>query len=248
VSRHGSGGQTPCLRWNVNRLCGLRVQAIVNLAGLQSLDVGDAILPLAGGAESYESRALYPARSPWGQRWGDVASFGHAAGHADCPFGPAHLGITAEKSRGEHDVTHVRSQDAFALLSQECAAAAIWLRCYLQKQIVPVEVKRGRDIGGGLRDRAPQGHYTRKVGRAAGCFSKGRLRLNGGASIGHNARGGRRWCLHALRRAIRRAASRLTHHSLCPRGGSVRNEGIGAPVPRCHQMFEKGTGLTATDF
>ena len=45
-------------------------------------------------------------------------------GALNCPFGTGHMGVTAENVAAEHDISRA-AQDAFALESQNRAAAAI---------------------------------------------------------------------------------------------------------------------------
>ena len=121
----GIPNTTPAM--NVNRLCGSGAQAIVSAT--QSLMLGDADFALAGGAESM-SRSPYIMQSQrWGQKMGDVKTLDMMLGALNCPFGTGHMGVTAENVADEHDVTR-EDMDAFALASQERAAAAIGGRLF----------------------------------------------------------------------------------------------------------------------
>ena len=122
---------------NVNRLCGSGVQALVSAA--QSLMLGDADFALAGGAESMSRAPYILPDARWGQKMGDVRSLDMLLGTLNCPFGTGHMGVTAENVADEHTITR-EEMDAFALQSQERAAAAI-AAGHFKDQIVPVEVK-----------------------------------------------------------------------------------------------------------
>jgi acetyl-CoA C-acetyltransferase len=125
----------------LNRLCGSGVQAIVSAA--QTIMLGDADVAVAGGAECM-SRAPYtmPA-ARWGARMGDTQLVDMMIGALHDPFGHGHMGVTAENLAKKFDITR-EQQDALALQSHRRAAAAI-AEGRFKSQIVPVEVKAGRN-------------------------------------------------------------------------------------------------------
>ena len=127
---------------NVNRLCGSGAQAIVSAT--QSLMLGDADFALAGGAENMSRSPFIIPSQRWGAKMGDVKTLDMMLGALNCPFGTGHMGVTAENVSGEHDISR-EAQDAFALESQNRAAAAI-AAGYFKDQITPVEVKVKRDM------------------------------------------------------------------------------------------------------
>ncbi|MEO9822107.1 MAG: acetyl-CoA C-acyltransferase family protein [Paracoccaceae bacterium] len=131
---------TPAM--NVNRLCGSGVQAIVSV--IQSLALGDADFGLAGGAENMSRSPFIVQNQRWGQKMGDVRTLDMMLGALNCPFGTGHMGVTAENVAKEHQITR-EEQDAFALQSQQRAAAAINSDRF-SSQIVPVDVKVKRDM------------------------------------------------------------------------------------------------------
>ncbi|MEP3845902.1 MAG: acetyl-CoA C-acyltransferase family protein [Paracoccaceae bacterium] len=131
---------TPAM--NVNRLCGSGVQAIVSV--IQSLALGDAEFGLAGGAENMSRSPFIIQNQRWGQKMGDVRTLDMMLGALNCPFGTGHMGVTAENVAKEHQITR-EEQDAFALQSQQRAAAAIEGDRF-SSQIVPVDVKVKRDM------------------------------------------------------------------------------------------------------
>jgi acetyl-CoA C-acetyltransferase len=132
--------ETPAL--TLNRLCGSGVQAIVSAA--QTVMLGDAEIAVAGGAESM-SRA--PFAATWmrqGQKMGDVNFVDMMLGALNDPFGNGHMGITAENVAKHWQISR-ETQDAFALESQRRAATAI-AEGRFKDQILPVQVKKGRDM------------------------------------------------------------------------------------------------------
>ena len=131
---------TPAM--NVNRLCGSGLQAIVS--GAQSLMLGDADFALAGGAENMSRSPFIIPDQRWGAKIGDIKTLDMMLGALNCPFGTGHMGVTAENVSDEHSVSR-EDQDAFAVESQKRAAAAIEAG-YFKDQIVPVEVKKRREV------------------------------------------------------------------------------------------------------
>ncbi len=127
----------------LNRLCGSGVQAIVSAT--QSIMLGDAEVAVAGGAENM-SRA--PFAAPWlrtgGVKMGDTKFVDMMLGALTDPFHGIHMGITAENVASKWQITRAE-QDAFALESQRRAAHAISAGRF-KDQILPIEVKKGRDM------------------------------------------------------------------------------------------------------
>ena len=226
---------------NVNRLCGSGVQAIVSV--VQSLMLGDADFALAGGAESM-SRAPYilPA-ARWGQKMGDVASLDMLLGTLNCPFGTGHMGITAENVAGEHEVSR-EEQDAFAMLSQERAAAAIESG-YFKEQIVPIDVRKGRDTVMFEVDEHPKATTLEKLAGLRPVFQKdGSVTAGNASGINDGAA-----ALVLARASVAesnglRPLARIIGYA----HAGVRPEVMGiGPIPAVTKLFEK-TGLGPNDF
>jgi acetyl-CoA C-acetyltransferase len=105
-----------------NQVCGSGLKAIA--LGAQSLAMGDAEIVVAGGTESMSNAPYLLPAARWGARMGDaqlVDSMIHDG--LWCGHGDTHMGITAENIAAKHGLTR-DAQDAFALLSQQRAAAA----------------------------------------------------------------------------------------------------------------------------
>src|SRR5690606_35082041 len=134
----GVGHETPA--FNVNRLCGSGLQAIISAA--QSLMLGDAQIAIGAGAESM-SRAPYisPAQR-WGARMGDSVLLDRMTGALADPFEKIHMGVTAENVAKKFSIGR-DEQDALALTSHQRAEAAI-KQGYFKDQIVPVVQKTRR--------------------------------------------------------------------------------------------------------
>ncbi|MFB9146752.1 beta-ketothiolase BktB [Halomonas alkalicola] len=127
--------------FNVNRLCGSGVQALLSAA--QQITLGDSRLALAGGAESMSRGAyLLPPQARSGLRMGHAAVTDLTLGILSDPFGSGHMGCTAENIASRHGLTR-EAVDRFALESHRKAARAI-AEGRFAEQIVPVTVREGR--------------------------------------------------------------------------------------------------------
>ena len=136
----GAGLADTAPAFQVNRLCGSGLQAIVS--GIQLIQLGDAAAVLAGGVEVM-SRGPYilPAQR-WGTRMGDSRVIDMMLGALHDPFGIGHMGITAENVAQDYDISRA-SMDEFAAESQARASAA-QSAGYFKDQIAPLTLKKGR--------------------------------------------------------------------------------------------------------
>mgnify|MGYP001765932887 CR=1 FL=1 len=167
---------TPAM--NVNRLCGSGAQAIVS--AYQMLALGDAEIALAGGAEcmSRSPYALPAAR--WGQKMGDTRALDMMTGALTCPFGTGHMGVTAENVAARDGISRA-DQDAFALLSQTRAAAAIAAGHFAQ-EIVPVEISGRKGTVVFDRDEHPKATSAEALAGLKPAFQKDGTVTAGNAS------------------------------------------------------------------
>jgi len=131
----GCGDHTPA--FNVNRLCGSGLQAIVSAA--QSILLGDCATAVAGGAECM-SRAPYASPAlRFGARMGDAPMTDMLLGALHDPFHRIHMGVTAENVARQYGITR-DAQDALAVESHRRAARAT-AEGRFASQIVPVAVQ-----------------------------------------------------------------------------------------------------------
>lgn len=230
---------TPAM--NVNRLCGSGAQAIVSAT--QSLLLGDADFAVAGGAENM-SRAPYivPAQR-WGAKMGDVATLDMMLGALNCPFGTGHMGVTAENVAAEHGISR-EDMDAFALLSQTRAAAAIESG-YFDSQIVPIEVKIKRDLVAFSRDEHPKLSSLEGLAKLRPAFQKaGRVTAGNASGINDGAAA----LVLARADAAQKAGLKPKARILGYAHAGVRPEVMGiGPVPAVQNLMAR-TGLKASDF
>ncbi len=122
--------------FNVNRLCGSGLQAVISAA--QSILLGDAEIAIGAGAESMTRGAFILPSARWGARIGDAQLVDYVTGILHDPWQNIHMGITAENVAARHGVTR-RMQDELAVESQQRAARAI-AEGRFRSQIVPVEI------------------------------------------------------------------------------------------------------------
>jgi acetyl-CoA C-acetyltransferase len=131
----GCGEGTPA--YNVNRLCGSGLQAIVNAS--QSILLGDTDIAIGGGAECM-SRAPYASMATrFGARMGDTKMIDMMVGALHDPFQNIHMGVTAENVAAKYGITR-EMQDALAVESHNRAQRAIEGGRF-KEQIVPVMLK-----------------------------------------------------------------------------------------------------------
>ncbi|MGC4397288.1 beta-ketothiolase BktB [Hydrogenophaga sp. T2] len=123
--------------FNVNRLCGSGLQAIVSAA--QSILLGDAKIAIGAGAESM-SRAPYASlNTRWGARMGDTQLVDMMVGALHDPFHTIHMGVTAENIAAKWGIAR-DEQDKLAVESHNRAQRATEAG-YFKDQIVPVKLK-----------------------------------------------------------------------------------------------------------
>ena len=131
----GCGQETPA--FNVNRLCGSGLQAIVSAA--QSIQLGDCDIAIGGGAENMSRAPFASLNMRWGSRMGDSKMVDMIVGALHDPFQTIHMGVTAENIAKKWGITR-DDQDALALESHLRAERAT-AQGRFTDQIVPVMLK-----------------------------------------------------------------------------------------------------------
>ncbi len=104
--------------YNVNRLCGSGLQAIVNAS--QSILLGDCDIAIGGGAENMSRGPYANLTQRWGSRMGDAKLVDMMAGALHDPFHTIHMGVTAENVAAKYGITR-EMQDALAVESHNRA-------------------------------------------------------------------------------------------------------------------------------
>jgi acetyl-CoA C-acetyltransferase len=169
--------ETPAL--TLNRLCGSGFQSIITASN--AIQLGDADVALAGGAESM-SRALYStAAMRWGARMADTKLIDMMVGSLTDPFDTVHMGVTAENVAARHGITR-GDQDAFAVESHKRAAAAI-AAGHFKDQILPIEIQSKKGVVVVDKDEHVRGDVTVEgLGKLKPAFKKDGTVTPGNAS------------------------------------------------------------------
>ena len=226
--------------YTVNRICGSGLEAI-NTAS-RWLECGDADVVVAGGAENMTRLPHYLRGARSGYRLGDGSLEDGILHVLTDPFNRYHMGVTAENLAAEFEITR-EVQDEFALRSQQRAAAAI-ADGRFQDEIVPVEVKRGRETQVIDRDEHPRETSAESLAKLTPAFKEGGSVTAGNAS-GIND-GAAAMVLMTASKARELGAKPLLRLVARAEAG-VRPEVMGSgPIPAVRKALDKA-GLTADD-
>src|SRR5579872_5856456 len=126
----------------VNRLCGSGIQAAVS--GAQLIQLGDADLVLTGGIENM-SQAPHVVRGlRSGLKLGQGKLEDYLWESLLDPYCGCTMAMTAENCAAKYGITR-EQQDAFALRSQQRAAAA-WNAGRFADEVVPVEIRTRKGV------------------------------------------------------------------------------------------------------
>jgi acetyl-CoA C-acetyltransferase len=131
----GCGEGTPA--FNVNRLCGSGLQAIVSAA--QSVQLGDCDVAIGAGAENMSRAPFASLDTRWGARMGDAKLVDMMIGALHDPFHTVHMGVTAENVAARWGISR-EDQDRLAVESHNRAQRATEAG-YFNGQIVPVTLR-----------------------------------------------------------------------------------------------------------
>ena len=169
--------ETPA--FNVNRLCGSGVQAIISAA--QAILLGDCDIAIGAGAEAMSRGPYLLPAGRWGARMGDAKMLDYMTGILHDPFHAIHMGITAENVAARYGITR-EMQDQLAVTSQQRAAAAI-AEGRFKGQIAPVEIQTRKGVVNFDTDENVRGDSTVEVlSKMKAVFKKDGLVTAGNAS------------------------------------------------------------------
>jgi acetyl-CoA C-acetyltransferase len=224
----------------VNRICGSGLEAINTAA--RWIQCGDADIVVAGGAENMSQLPHYLRAARTGYRLGDGTLEDGILHVLTDPFNRYHMGVTAENLATEFEVTR-DVQDEFALRSQARKATAI-AEGRFEDQIVPIEVKRGRETAIVDRDEHPRETSAEALAKLGPAFKEGGSVTAGNAS-GIN---------DGAAAMVVMSASRAKELGIRPRlrlvakaEAGVRPEIMGSgPIPAVEKVLSRA-GLTMDD-
>ncbi|MFJ4064685.1 acetyl-CoA C-acyltransferase family protein [Pseudomonas sp. NPDC089996] len=231
--------ETPA--FNVNRLCGSGLQAIVSAA--QCLLLGDTDVALAAGAESMSRGPYLLPQARWGARMGDLQGIDYTVGVLQDPFEHFHMGITAENVAAKQGISR-EMQDELALTSQRRAARA-QAEGRFDSQIVPLELKTRK----GTVQFAVDEHVRADVTAEQLAGMKTVFKKDGTVTAG-NASGindGAAGLVLATGDAVRRLGLKPLARLVAYAHAGVEPELMGlGPIPATRKVLEKA-GLNVSD-
>jgi acetyl-CoA C-acetyltransferase len=227
--------------FNVNRLCGSGLQAIISAA--QSIMLGDVHLAIGAGAESMSRGPYLAAGARWGVRMGDMQMQDYMLNILHDPFHRIHMGVTAENVADRYGITR-EQMDALAAESHRRAAAAM-AEGRFKEQIVPVTLRtRKGEVEFTTDEHVKPDTTIELLSRMKPAFRK-----EGGAVTAGNASGindGAAAVVLASAQAVRthglKPMARLVAYAHA--GVDPRVMGIG-PVPASRLVLEKAGLSTA---
>ncbi len=167
--------------FTINQACLSGMQSI--MAAVRSIIVGEAHVVLAGGMESM-SRVPYLLDARWGWRMGhrDAVDGMYRDGFLD-PIADQLMGQTAETLAKQYGITRAE-QDAYAARTQHRAEAA-WRDGRFEREVVPIEVTRGKKTFTVERDEHPrEGVTVDGLARLAPVFDRENGTVTAGNSSG----------------------------------------------------------------
>jgi acetyl-CoA C-acetyltransferase len=169
IARHASvkaGMPIGTPAYTVNRICGSGLEAINTAA--RWLQTGDAEIVVAGGAENMSMMPFLLRKARFGYRLGHAELEDGTVHLITDPFERIHMGITAENLAQKYEVSR-EVQDEYSLRSQERARAAIDAG-YFKDQILPLEVRKGRETITFDTDEHPRGTSMEALGKLRPAF------------------------------------------------------------------------------
>jgi acetyl-CoA C-acetyltransferase len=225
--------------FNVNRLCGSGLQAIVSAS--QSILLGDTEMAVGGGAENMSRGGYLSEAMRSGARMGDTKVTDMMVGALTDPFGRMHMGVTAENVAKQYEISR-EDQDNLALESHRRAIQA-WDEGRFKDQIVPVVIKNRKGETVFDTDEHPRRDITAEgLAKLRAVFIKENGTVTAGNASGINDGAGAVMLMsgEALKSSGAKPLARLVAYAHA--GVNPEIMGIG-PVP-ASQAVLKRAGLT----
>jgi acetyl-CoA C-acetyltransferase len=169
--------------FNVNRLCGSGLQAIISAS--QSILLGDTEMAIGGGAECMSRGGYLSETMRFGARMGDTKVVDMMVGALTDPFGRMHMGVTAENVAKKFDITR-EDQDNLATESHRRAIQA-QDEGRFKDQIVPVVIKtRKGDVVFDTDEHPRRDISMESLGKLRAVFAKENGTVTAGNASGIN--------------------------------------------------------------
>ncbi|MGY3324051.1 acetyl-CoA C-acyltransferase family protein [Pseudomonas fluorescens] len=230
--------ETPA--FNVNRLCGSGLQAIISAA--HTLLLGDAEIAIGAGVESMSRGPYLLPAARWGARMGNIQAVDYMLGILHDPFHGIHMGITAENIAVRNNISR-EMQDALAMEDQTRAFRAIENGRFIE-QIAAVEIRTRKGTQVFDVDEYPRLTSTEQLAQMKPAFKKDGSVTAGNASGLNDGAAGLVMATGAAVRANNlRPLARLVTYAHA--GVEPELMGLG-PIPAT-RLALKRAGLTIAD-
>ncbi|RDD95190.1 acetyl-CoA C-acyltransferase [Acidovorax sp. BoFeN1] len=238
---HGGCGEgTPA--YNVNRLCGSGLQAIVNAS--QSILLGDTDVAIGAGAENMSRVPFASLNMRWGARMGDTKMVDMMIGALHDPFHNIHMGVTAENIAAKWGISR-EDQDKLAVESHNRAERATQAGVF-KDQIVPVTLRAKKgDVLYATDEHFRPGATMEDLARLKPVFQKENGTVTAGNASGINDAAAAVVLMEAGAAKARGAKPLARLVAYAHAGVDPKYMGIG-PVPAT-QLALKKAGLTVND-
>ena len=169
--------------YTVGMVCGSGMKSVIE--GVRSILAGDAHMVMCGGTENMSAAPYAIPTARYGARMGNTKLIDTMVndGLTDV-FNNYHMGITAENVCDQWGITR-EELDAFALSSQEKAAAAIASGRF-EDEIVPVMVKKKKEMVEFKVDEHPRATSAEALAKLKPAFKPDGGRVTAGNASGIN--------------------------------------------------------------
>ena len=236
----GCSETTPA--FNVNRLCGSGLQAIVSAS--QSILLGDCDVAIGGGAENMSRAPFASLNMRWGARMGDTKMVDMMIGALHDPFHNIHMGVTAENVAAKYGITR-EMQDALAVESHNRAERAT-AEGRFKDQIVPVMLKSKKgDVAYATDEHFRTGAKLEDFAKLKPVFIKENGTVTAGNASGINDAAAAVVLMDAKAAQARGAKPMARLVGYAHTGLDPKIMGVG-PISATQAVLKK-TGLTAAD-
>ncbi len=228
--------------FNVNRLCGSGLQAIISAS--QSILLGDTDVAIGGGAENMTRAPYASLNTRFGARMGDTKMIDMMMGALHDPFHAIHMGVTAENIATKWGITR-EDQDKLAVESHNRAERATTAG-HFKSQIMPVMLKSKKgDVAYELDEHFRPGATMADMAKLKPVFAKENGTVTAGNASGINDAAAAVVLMEASVAKARglKPMARLVAYAHA--GVDPKYMGIG-PVPATQAALKKA-GLTVKD-
>jgi acetyl-CoA C-acetyltransferase len=241
VAAVGAGLPKESPAFNVNRLCGSGLQAIISAA--QAITLGDSELAIGAGAENMSRGAYLLPGARWGTRMGDAQMLDYMVGALHDPFHKIHMGITAENVAEQFGISRTM-MDELAAESHRRAAAAIAAGRFKEQVVAVVTQGRKGEVRFEVDEHVKADTTVESLGKMRAAFKKDGSVTAGNASGINDGAGA---VVLASEAAVKshglKPLARLVGYAHA--GVEPTIMGIG-PVPATRKVLER-TGLSVKD-